>query len=84
MFGGKTHPDVIYGVRAWFVCLVPGEGGYRRSFDAGFSPGGEGSITFTDAGLSSREGEAFYAPSSSVLAPKNRGLYSSTLSAWLP
>lgn len=64
--------------------VVPGDGGYHRSVDAGFSPGGGGSFSFADAGSNSREDEVIYAPSSSVLAPKGRGSHSSTLSVLVP
>ncbi|KAH0876537.1 hypothetical protein HID58_063931 [Brassica napus] len=50
--------------------VIPGDGGYHRSVDAGFSPGGGGFLSFAVAGSSSREGEVFSAPSSPVLAPE--------------
>ncbi|CAG7864692.1 unnamed protein product, partial [Brassica rapa] len=48
------------------------------------SPGGGGFFSFAAAGSSSREGEAFSAPSSPVLAPEGRGSHSSTLSVLGP
>ncbi|KAJ4866469.1 Metallo-dependent phosphatase-like protein [Raphanus sativus] len=63
-----------------FKGFFPGDGGYQSSVDAGFTPGGEGSFRFATAGSSSREGEATSAPFSSVLAPKGRGSFRSTLS----
>lgn len=44
------------------------------------SPGGGGFLNFAAVGSSSREGEAFFAPFSPVLAPEGRGSHSSTLS----
>ncbi|KAF2611688.1 hypothetical protein F2Q70_00008829 [Brassica cretica] len=64
--------------------VIPGDGGYHRSVDAGFSPGGGGSLSFAAAGSSSREGEVFSAPSSPVLAPEGRSSHSSTLSVLEP
>ncbi|CAN6861865.1 unnamed protein product, partial [Brassica oleracea] len=63
--------------------VIPGDGGYHRSVDAGFSPGGGDFLSFAAAGSSSREGEVFYAPSSPVLASEGRGSHSSTLSVLL-
>ena len=48
------------------------------------SPGGGGFFSFAAAGSSSREGEAFSAPSSPVLAPEGKGSHSSTLSVLGP
>ena len=64
--------------------VIPGDGGYHRSVDAGFSPGGGGSLSFAAAGSSSREGEVFSAPPSPVLAPEGRNSHSSTLSVLEP
>ncbi|KAH0939296.1 hypothetical protein HID58_006757 [Brassica napus] len=50
--------------------VILGDGGYHRSVDAGCSPGGGGFLSFAAAGSSSREGEAFFAPFSPVLAPE--------------
>ncbi|KAH0929991.1 hypothetical protein HID58_015718 [Brassica napus] len=50
--------------------VIPGDGGYHRSVDAGFSPGGGGSFSFAAAGSSSRKGKAFSALFSPVLAPE--------------
>ncbi|WZY86415.1 hypothetical protein YC2023_032799 [Brassica napus] len=86
-FGGTTRSRGGHGVRrsaCMFRVVVPGDGGYHRSVDAGFSPGGGGSFSFADAGSSSREDEVIYALSSSVLAPKGRGSHSSTLSVLVP
>ncbi|CAG7876482.1 unnamed protein product [Brassica rapa] len=81
--GGKTRSRggsrrVKIGLHVSVV--IPGDGGYHRSVDAGFFPGGGGSFSFAAAGSSSREWEAFSAPSSPVLAPEGRGPHSSTLS----
>ncbi|KAG5378705.1 hypothetical protein IGI04_026547 [Brassica rapa subsp. trilocularis] len=59
--------------------VIPGDEGYHRSVNAGFSPGGGSSLSFTAAGSSSREGEVFSAPSLPVLTPEGRGSHSSTL-----
>ncbi|KAF2609963.1 hypothetical protein F2Q70_00008840 [Brassica cretica] len=64
--------------------VIPGNGGYHRSGDAGFSPGGGGFLSFAAAGSSSREEEVFSAPSSPVLAPEGRGSHSSTMSVLIP
>ncbi|WZZ40619.1 hypothetical protein YC2023_036878 [Brassica napus] len=64
--------------------VIPENGGYHRSGDAGFSPGGGGFLSFAAAGSSSREGEVFSAPSSPVLAPEGRGSHSSTMSVLIP
>ncbi|WZZ73636.1 hypothetical protein YC2023_085006 [Brassica napus] len=64
--------------------VIPGDGGYHRSVDASFFPGGGGFLSFAAAGSSSREGEVFSAPSSPVLALEGRGSHSSTLSVLVP
>ena len=64
--------------------VIPGDGCYHRSVDAGFSSGGGGFLSFAAAGSSSREGEVFSAPSSPVLAPEGRGSHRSTLSVLVP
>ncbi|KAF3545637.1 hypothetical protein DY000_02001573 [Brassica cretica] len=64
--------------------VIPGDGGYHRSVDTGFSPGGGGSRSFAAAGSSSWEGEIFSAPASLVLAPEGRGSHSSMLSVLEP
>ncbi|KAF3603565.1 hypothetical protein F2Q69_00032703 [Brassica cretica] len=37
--------------------VIPGDGGYHRSVDPGFSPGGGDSLSFAAGGSSSRKGE---------------------------
>ncbi|CAN6910572.1 unnamed protein product, partial [Brassica oleracea] len=60
--------------------VIPGDGGYHRSVDPGFSPGGGGSLSFAAGGSSSQKGEVFSAPSSFSLLRLRRGSHSSTLS----
>ncbi|KAH0893992.1 hypothetical protein HID58_056421, partial [Brassica napus] len=64
--GGSWHEKIGLHVQV----VIPGDEGYHRSVDAGFSLGGRGSRSFAAAGSSSREGDIFFTPSSPVLAPE--------------